>query len=482
MSGLTPPDALVRPACEVALEVARVGLRASPPITVPRALRPFVRFARLSDHAVATVRRVLDEDEAFRRHVCATVDIADLGDELDEPSLLFLRRPAGWEHSLAEHVEADAAARAAERAAKADVAAGRQLELAKAALERVQGEVAPLREALGGLRAEVADERRRRRTAESDLGRLRKRIADLEAAAAEQAAPPADERPTWVEALAAAEARAEAAEARADEAQARADEASARADAADRALEVAAHVDVAASSERSIVGGPDAWAADAAAVAAAEAVADAVRAVGALADALGRAARELGATALGEGAPSRTGTFEQRRQDDDPSGRAGRDSRRRGPARKPVPLPPAVFDDAPEAVDHLLRVPRALVLVDGYNVTLSARGELALADQRRWLLDAAAGLAARTGATFQVVFDGDDAASAPSDRSRHLGVHVRFTAAGVEADDVLLALVDELPQDQPAVVVSDDRRVRDGARRLGANVLGVGQLVDALRR
>jgi hypothetical protein len=31
-------------------------------------------------------------------------------------------------------------------------------------------------------------------------------------------------------------------------------------------------------------------------------------------------------------------------------------------------------------------------------------------------------------------------------------------------------------------VVSDDHRVRGGGRRLGANVLGVDQLVAALRR
>jgi rRNA-processing protein FCF1 len=62
------------------------------------------------------------------------------------------------------------------------------------------------------------------------------------------------------------------------------------------------------------------------------------------------------------------------------------------------------------------------------------------------------------------------------------GVRYRFTAAGVEADDVLLARVDEEPPDRPVVVVSSDRRVRDGAHRRGANVLGARQILAVLRR
>jgi predicted RNA-binding protein with PIN domain len=147
-----------------------------------------------------------------------------------------------------------------------------------------------------------------------------------------------------------------------------------------------------------------------------------------------------------------------------------------------VVLPPATFEDTPEAAEHLLRVPGVRVLVDGYNVTLTAKGALSLADQRRWLLDAVSGVAARTGAVFDVVFDGDEEASAPADRSRRLGVQVRFTAADVEADDVLLEMLAALPADLPVVVVSDDRRVREGCRLGGGNVVGVASLVEAFRR
>jgi predicted RNA-binding protein with PIN domain len=148
----------------------------------------------------------------------------------------------------------------------------------------------------------------------------------------------------------------------------------------------------------------------------------------------------------------------------------------------PEALPPAVLDDEPAAAEHLLRLPRVLVLVDGYNVTITARGTASLPDQRRWLVDATAEAAARTGAEFLVVFDGSADEHGPGDGPRRRGVQVRFTAAGVEADDEVLELLVASPAERPVVVVSDDRRVRGGARRLGANVVGVDQLVAALRR
>lgn len=453
--------------------MARAGLATSPPLAVPRPLLPFLRFSKLSDRAVATVRRVLEDDPTFRDHVRDAVELAGTATALDEPSLLFLRRPEGWQEALEAHVAAAVGAGAVAAAERAEAAAVRQLEVVQAALARTEAELAPLREEVASLRGQVGDQRRARRTAESDLGRLRKRVAALEAETGRDATSAPSEGEGEVAALTAAAA---AAEARADEALARAAQERDRADGAEQALAVAE------AAARAVATAPPLPEGAADRGVAAAAVADAVTAVGALADALGRAARELAPPA---GSDQRSwpppGVAERRRVDRGPAARRGASGGgERG--RSPVPLPPAVFEDAPEAVDHLLRVPRALVLVDGYNVTLSARGELALPDQRRWLLDAAAGVAARTGATFHVVFDGDAVASAPADRSRRLGVHVRFTAAGVEADDLLLALVDELPWDHPTVVVSDDRRVRDGARRRGANVVGAAQLVDALRR
>jgi predicted RNA-binding protein with PIN domain len=151
------------------------------------------------------------------------------------------------------------------------------------------------------------------------------------------------------------------------------------------------------------------------------------------------------------------------------------------PARTPARLPPAVLDDSPQAVDHLLRLPGAVVLVDGYNASQTAWPERSIAEQRSRLVDALAGLHARTGVEVDVVFDGASDAGATTMAPRS-SVRVRFSPAGVDADDVVLALVDEYPVGRPLVVASSDRRVREGARSRGANVVTSAQLIGALRR
>jgi predicted RNA-binding protein with PIN domain len=92
-----------------------------------------------------------------------------------------------------------------------------------------------------------------------------------------------------------------------------------------------------------------------------------------------------------------------------------------------------------------------------------------------------AALAARTGADVHVVFDGDEQEARTSVLRPRSRVKVTFTAEGVEADDVLLDLVDTLPPRRPVAVVSDDRRVRAGATARGAAVLSSAQLLGALR-
>ncbi|MEX2658173.1 MAG: hypothetical protein WD232_00650, partial [Acidimicrobiales bacterium] len=143
--------------------MAKAGLASSPPTPVPRPLRPFVGFAKLSDRAVSTVRRVLDDDEAFRAHVCTMIELADIADELDEPSLLYLRRPEGWQEALAEHAAAAAEAEAAEAAARAEASASRRLEAVQASLARTEDELEPLRETVTTLREQLGEERRARR-------------------------------------------------------------------------------------------------------------------------------------------------------------------------------------------------------------------------------------------------------------------------------------------------------------------------------
>jgi len=108
--------------------------------------------------------------------------------------------------------------------------------------------------------------------------------------------------------------------------------------------------------------------------------------------------------------------------------------------------------------------------------------DLAIAEQRRRLVDALTELAIRTGADISVVFDGADPLWPPVVPATARVVRVSFSPAEVEADDVVLARVADLDASRPVLVASSDRRVRDGAAGMGANVISSPQLLAALRR
>ena len=72
---LTGPetDELLRPAAELAIEMARAGLRQHPPAEVPTRLRPVLGHAKLTRAALATVRRVVEDDPGFRSRLAPAV-------------------------------------------------------------------------------------------------------------------------------------------------------------------------------------------------------------------------------------------------------------------------------------------------------------------------------------------------------------------------------------------------------------------------
>jgi predicted RNA-binding protein with PIN domain len=154
--------------------------------------------------------------------------------------------------------------------------------------------------------------------------------------------------------------------------------------------------------------------------------------------------------------------------------RRARQQRRR---RRPLALP-GLLEEDDEAVAWLLRTD-ALVLVDGYNVSISAWPDSALGHQRDRLLALLTEEVARTGADVRVVFDGADVDGGDATRLR-CPVAVEFTDADVEADDRILELVAAEPAERAVVVVSSDHRVRDGARAGGANVVTSQQLLRHL--
>jgi predicted RNA-binding protein with PIN domain len=134
----------------------------------------------------------------------------------------------------------------------------------------------------------------------------------------------------------------------------------------------------------------------------------------------------------------------------------------------------------PTRLDQLLALPKAHLLVDGYNVTKSGYGDLSLEQQRSRLITGLGGIAAQTRAEVTCVFDGAERIVGLPPAPR--GVRVLFSKKGETADDLIRRLVRAEPAGRPVVVVSSDREVADGVRRHGAYPLGSSALLRRLGR
>lgn len=506
-AGLKPAGsitALLRPALEAAVAVAREGERATPAVPAPAPLRRYLSFARLPDPALEVARRVLDDDEEFRRRVAELADESVVG----RAGWLFLARPEGWEEELEELRKEAALLQAAEREDRAEREARRRLAGAEAAAARAEAAAVAANAEAERLRGELERERAER-----------ERLAAEVAALQEQLATAREERAGAIRQLKEVEARlvdrnaelralrhelrmAQAELAQVDLAEGRAPAAPAPpeppeppragAELPGPAGSLPAAGEPAGGGAAGPSGEPEPAAeppVDRAALAAL--VAEAAGAAERLSAALGAVAGLVGQGA-DRGSEERrgrpgggTGGGEPAAPPALPAGRDDRTDRERRPARpvrrRPIALPPGVLDDSLTAAEHLVRAPGALLLVDGYNISHAQWHGMSPADQRARLLDACAELHARSGADIEVVFDGDGDEPTTGTLVR-ADVRYRFTPAGVEADDVLLERVDAEPPTRPVIVASSDRRVREGARRRGANVLGARQLLGLLRR
>ncbi|MDO3704551.1 NYN domain-containing protein [Micromonospora sp. C28SCA-DRY-2] len=136
--------------------------------------------------------------------------------------------------------------------------------------------------------------------------------------------------------------------------------------------------------------------------------------------------------------------------------------------------------DDPARLDQLLALPRAHLVVDGYNVTKRGFGEMSLEQQRKRLISGLGGIAAQTGDEVTVVFDGAERVHGLPPAPR--GVRVLFSRKGETADELIRRLVRAEPPGRPVVVVSSDREVADGVRRHGAYPLGADSLLRRLAR
>jgi predicted RNA-binding protein with PIN domain len=147
-------------------------------------------------------------------------------------------------------------------------------------------------------------------------------------------------------------------------------------------------------------------------------------------------------------------------------GTSGRPSRR-------VALRPqrGIDEQSPAALDWLFAYPGVEALVDGYNVAIGQWPSLRTEQQRESLLSLLLVVQRRFGTRITAVFDGD---SQGGRAVRAVGSELRvvYTAAAVEADDEILAMIDLLPTEVPVVVVTDDQRVQRGVKSRGGNVVG----------
>lgn len=430
---LVLPDAVRQRVVALAADT----LGALRPDEIPAVLRPFARFAppRRAKLAATPIAAVLESDARFRAAVSARVRAAmpalaaalaegappAAADPVDVAAVAYLARPAGWE----EYVRT--AGRAAERSTEA---AGNAQALA--AVARLQEQLSALRAAA---KADVDRLRGELERAKSEIAELRRKLHD------------ARERTKL------AEGNARAAESAAEAAVAEAAAVHANADAELRRMK--------------------------------SRLADAEQAL----EAARRASRE---------------------------GRSLEDIRlrllldtvldaahglRRELALPPVPFRPADAVDAltasevgvggvgsralaeedPAVLDELLALPRVHLIVDGYNVTKTGYGTLPLEDQRSRLVAGLSALSARVGAEVTCVFDGAAlSGTVPATSAR--GVRVLFSKPGQTADDLIGQLVRAEPPGRPLVVVSSDREVAEGARKVGARPLPAAALLRRLGR
>ena len=453
-TGLRGTTALLRPALEAAMSVARDGEKATPPLPAPAALKRYLLFARLPDPALDIARKVLDEDDAFRGRVVDALDEEKAG----RAAWVWLTRPPGWQSEFDDLKQRATAEDIAVREERNEREAQRRLVGAEAALARAESLNRTSAVEINRLRTELGDERLAARALAGEVERLG---AELERVASERAA--AIRRVKEMEGRV-AERGAEVRQARHDLRMAQ----------AEFALAPPPRIDVPAA--------PVAPSPAAAAVAAPDPL-DRVTLARAVADAADAATRLSAALAAASSVLEPVDDDADSGADATASAVAGNRSRQRAARerRRPAPLPGGVLDDSPAAAEHLVRLPGALVLVDGYNISQAQWYGRSLAEQRSRLLDACAELHARAGTDIEVVFDGtgDEATNAALVRA---SVRFRFTPAGLEADDELLARVEQEPAERVIVLASSDNRVRDGARQRGANVISARQLLAVLRR
>ena len=132
-------------------------------------------------------------------------------------------------------------------------------------------------------------------------------------------------------------------------------------------------------------------------------------------------------------------------------------------------------------LEQYLAMPRARLVVDGYNVSKRAWPSSSLEAQRNRLVAGLATVVARTGVETTVVFDAAESDHRPPVVAPR-GVRVLYSPRGVIADDVIRDLVAVEPTGRVVLVVTADRQVATDVARDGARVVDPDALISLLAR
>lgn len=127
-------------------------------------------------------------------------------------------------------------------------------------------------------------------------------------------------------------------------------------------------------------------------------------------------------------------------------------------------------------------------VIDGYNL-LHAMGLLSrragpggLEKARRGLLGMLHGGQTNKSAAITVVFDAAGAPPGASGEEIYQGIHVRFAVREDQADDLIEDLIRHESVPKQLVVVSDDHRIQQAARRRHCVVQGCDEFLEDQQR